>query len=51
MSIQCVAITGQAFIDMVGTPEYTEVHEHRAAGLERGGLIATSAWSLAAGAQ
>jgi uncharacterized protein (DUF1330 family) len=43
--------TPQAFIDMVGTPEYTEVHEHRAAALERGDLIATSAWSLAADAQ
>ncbi|MDT5350241.1 MAG: hypothetical protein QOH91_3528 [Mycobacterium sp.] len=39
--------TPQAFIDMVTTPEYAEVHEHRAAGLERGDLIATSAWSLA----
>jgi uncharacterized protein (DUF1330 family) len=43
--------TPQAFIDMVGTPEYTEVHEHRAAGLERGDLIATSAWSVAADTQ
>ena len=40
--------TPQAFIDMVTTPEYAKVHEHRAAGLERGDLIATSAWSLAA---
>jgi uncharacterized protein (DUF1330 family) len=40
--------TPQAFIDMVTTPEYVKVHEHRAAGLERGDLIATSAWSLAA---
>jgi uncharacterized protein (DUF1330 family) len=39
--------TPQAFIDMVTTPEYAKVHEHRAAGLERGDLIATSAWSLA----
>jgi len=39
--------TPQAFIDMVTTQEYAEVHEHRAAGLERGDLIATSAWSLA----
>ena len=37
----------QAFIDMVTTPEYAQVHEHRAAGLERGDLVATSAWSLA----
>ncbi|OBI57345.1 DUF1330 domain-containing protein [Mycobacterium sp. E787] len=39
--------TPQAFIDMVTTPEYAEVHEHRAAGLDRGDLIATSEWSLA----
>ncbi|OBG19586.1 DUF1330 domain-containing protein [Mycobacterium sp. 852002-51057_SCH5723018] len=39
--------TPQAFIDMVTTPEYAQVHEHRAAGLDRGELIATSAWSLA----
>jgi uncharacterized protein (DUF1330 family) len=38
----------QAFIDMVTTEEYARVHEHRAAGLERGDLIATSAWSVAA---
>ena len=38
----------QAFIDMVTTPEYAEVHKHRAAGLERGDLVATSVWSLAA---
>lgn len=37
----------QAFIDMVTTHEYAEVHEHRAAGLDRGDLIATSTWSLA----
>jgi uncharacterized protein (DUF1330 family) len=36
--------TPQAFIDMVTTPEYAKVHEHRAAALERGELIATSAW-------
>ena len=39
--------TPQAFIDMVTTQEYAQVHEHRAAGLERGDLIATSAWSVA----
>jgi uncharacterized protein (DUF1330 family) len=39
--------TPQAFIDMVTTQEYAEVHEHRAAALERGDLIATSVWSLA----
>jgi uncharacterized protein (DUF1330 family) len=37
----------QAFIDMVTTPEYAKVHEHRAAALDRGDLIATSAWSIA----
>jgi uncharacterized protein (DUF1330 family) len=37
----------QAFIDMVTTAEYAQVHEHRAAALERGDLIATSTWSLA----
>lgn len=39
--------TPQAFIDMVSTPEYAEVHQHRAAGLKRGDLIATSVWSVA----
>jgi uncharacterized protein (DUF1330 family) len=39
--------TPQAFIDMVTTEEYAKVHEHRAAGLDRGDLIATSTWSLA----
>jgi uncharacterized protein (DUF1330 family) len=39
--------TPQAFIDMVTTPEYAKVHEHRATALDRGDLIATSAWSLA----
>jgi uncharacterized protein (DUF1330 family) len=39
--------TPQAFIDMVTTPEYAQVHEHRAAALERGDLIATSGWSVA----
>jgi uncharacterized protein (DUF1330 family) len=37
----------QAFIDMVTNPEYLEVHEHRAAALDRGDLIATSSWSIA----
>jgi uncharacterized protein (DUF1330 family) len=40
--------TPQAFIDMVTTEEYAKVHEHRAAALERGDLIATSMWSVAA---
>jgi uncharacterized protein (DUF1330 family) len=39
--------TPAAFIDMVTTPEYAKVHEHRAAALERGDLIATSIWSVA----
>jgi uncharacterized protein (DUF1330 family) len=39
--------TPQAFIDMVATPEYAKMHEHRAAALERGDLIATSTWSVA----
>lgn len=33
-----------AFIDMVTSDEYAKIHEHRAAALEYGGLIATSAW-------
>jgi uncharacterized protein (DUF1330 family) len=36
-----------AFIDMVTTEEYAKVHEHRAAALDRGDLIATSTWSVA----
>src|SRR5271156_1932872 len=36
--------TPQAFIDMVTNREYAKVHEHRAAALERGDLIATSTW-------
>lgn len=40
--------TPQAFIDMVTTQEYAKVHEHRAAGLARGDLIATSTWSVVA---
>jgi uncharacterized protein (DUF1330 family) len=39
--------TPQAFIDMVTTEEYAQVHEHRTAALERGDLVATSTWSLA----
>ena len=39
--------TPQAFIDMVTTQEYAKVHEHRAAALDRGDLIATSIWSVA----
>ena len=40
--------TPQAFIDMVTTREYAKVHEHRAAGLARGDLIATSTWPVMA---
>lgn len=40
--------TPQAFLDMVTTQEYAKVHEHRAAGLDRGDLIATSTWSVVA---
>jgi uncharacterized protein (DUF1330 family) len=36
-----------AFLDMVSSEEYLKVHEHRAAGLDRGDLIATSIWTLA----
>jgi uncharacterized protein (DUF1330 family) len=36
-----------AFIDMVTNDEYLKVHEHRAAALDRGDLIATSIWSMA----
>ena len=39
--------TPAAFIEMVTTEEYAKVHEHRAAALERGDLIATSTWSVA----
>ena len=39
--------TPGAFIDMVTTEGYAKVHEHRAAALERGDLIATSTWSVA----
>jgi len=37
----------EAFLQMVTTQEYAEVHEHRAAALDRGDLIATSIWSAA----
>jgi uncharacterized protein (DUF1330 family) len=36
-----------AFLDMVSYEEYLKVHEHRAAGLDRGDLIATSTWTMA----
>src|SRR5262245_36117174 len=34
-----------AFLDMVTNEEYRKVHEHRAGGLARGDLIATSTWT------
>lgn len=36
-----------AFLDMVTNEEYLQVHEHRAGGLDRGDLIATSIWNRA----
>src|SRR5262245_11541285 len=36
-----------AFIEMVTNEEYLEAHEHRAAALDCGDLIATSIWSVA----
>jgi uncharacterized protein (DUF1330 family) len=39
--------TPQAFLDMIADPGYGRVHEHRAAALEHGDLIATSIWSMA----
>ena len=36
----------QAFVDMVRDPGYQTIHEHRAAALEQGDLIATSQWVL-----
>jgi uncharacterized protein (DUF1330 family) len=39
--------TPAAFLDMVSTDEYAKVHEHRAAALERGDLIATSMFGAA----
>ena len=36
-----------AFIDMVTNEEYLEIHEDRAAALDRGDLIATSSWTMA----
>jgi uncharacterized protein (DUF1330 family) len=34
-----------AFLDMVTNEEYLKLHEHRAGGLDRGDLIATSIWT------
>jgi uncharacterized protein (DUF1330 family) len=36
-----------AFVDMVTNEEYLAIHRHRAAGLDRGDLIATSVWTMA----
>jgi uncharacterized protein (DUF1330 family) len=36
-----------AFLDMVSNEEYLKVHEYRAAGLDRGDLIATSISTMA----
>jgi uncharacterized protein (DUF1330 family) len=36
-----------AFLDMVSNEEYLKAHEYRAAGLDRGDLIATSIWTMA----
>lgn len=36
----------EAFVDMVRDPGYQKVHEHRAAALEQGDLVATSQWAL-----
>jgi uncharacterized protein (DUF1330 family) len=38
--------TRRAFVDMVTGEGYAEVHEHRAAALERAELIATTAWGI-----
>lgn len=38
--------TPTAFVEMVSDPDYQRAHEHRAAALQRGDLIATSGWSL-----
>lgn len=38
--------TLKAFIDMVSSPEYAKVQEHRTAALERGDLIVTSIGAL-----
>ena len=35
-----------AFLDMVTNEEYLKVHEYRAAGRDRGDLIATSIWTM-----
>jgi uncharacterized protein (DUF1330 family) len=39
--------TPSAFVDMVKDPDYQRVHEHRAAALQQGDLVATSTWTMA----
>lgn len=34
----------QAFLAMVSDPDYQKVHEHRAAALQQGDLVATTHW-------
>jgi uncharacterized protein (DUF1330 family) len=34
-----------AFLDMVTNEDYLKVHEHRAGGLDRGDLVATTIWA------
>jgi len=36
--------SSRAFTDMVTDPGYQQTHEHRAAALQRGDLVATSEW-------
>lgn len=36
----------RAFTDMVTDPGYQQIHEHRAAALTQGDLVATSRWML-----
>ncbi len=38
--------SSQAFTDMVTDPGYQRIHEHRAAALTQGDLVATSRWVL-----
>jgi uncharacterized protein (DUF1330 family) len=38
--------SSQAFTDMVSDPGYQQIHQHRAAALQRGDLVATSHWAL-----
>lgn len=38
--------TPSAFLEMVTSEEYNEIHVHRAQALERGEVIATSHWSV-----